>query len=428
MKRRLLIICSLIVAAGLHAEMLTLDECQRLATENYPAVSQYDLIEQTTELSVQKLNMGYVPQLKFLAQATYQSAVPTLPDALEKMLTMNGYDVKGIRKDQYTLALQLDQVIWDGGVIEAQKKVARAQGEVQKASADVDMYALRDRVNNLFFGVLLLTEKMELLDQVETLLQANVRKLDTLYSGGLVTSADRAALQAELLSVQQQRIQLDYSARACKKLLGMFVGREIDSYEGLQKPALFEVLPTESRRPELQQMDAQLRVFDAQEKLVNSSVTPQFALFANGFVSNNGYDIFSNMFDHSLRPYGMVGVTLKWNISNFYTFRQSKKQIALGRQMVSTGRETFLFNMDQQTGQNAENIARYRAMMEKDEQIISLRTEIRQAAESKLAHGIIDITGLLQEITRENQAKLDHSTHEMEMLKELYELKNTTNN
>ena len=448
MKKGLLIVCLLFAIAGLHAQVLTLDECQRLAAENYPAVSKYELIEQTTELSVQKLNMGYVPQLKFLAQVTYQSDVPTLPEFLTGMPEYDAYIQSKIgtgkgsisqaqydRGDygfadplQYRLALQLDQVIWDGGTIEAQKRVARAQGEVQKAAADVDMYALRDRVNNLFFGVLLLNEKIELLSDVEALLEANARKLDTLYAGGLVTTADKATLQAELYSVQQQRMQLEYSSRTCKKLLGMFVGRDVDEYDGLQKPDILDVLPTENRRPELLQMEAQLRLFDAQEKLVKTSVIPNFSLFATGFFSNFGYDIFKNMFARGLRPDAQVGVALKWNISNFYTLNKTKKQIQIGRQMVSTGRETFLFNMNQLTTQNSENIALYRAMMEKDEQIIALRTEIRQAAEIKLENGIIDLNNLLAEIQKEDKAKNDHVSHEIEMLKQMYELKNRSNN
>ena len=448
MKKGLLIVCSLLAIAGLHAQVLTLDECQRLAAENYPAVSKYVLIEQTTELSVQKLNMGYVPQLKFLAQVTYQSDVPTLPEFLTGMPEYDAYiqsrigtgkgsisqaqydrgDYGFVDPLQYRLALQLDQVIWDGGTIEAQKRVARAQGEVQKAAADVDMYALRDRVNNLFFGVLLLNEKIELLSDVEALLEANARKLDTLYAGGLVTTADKATLQAELYSVQQQRMQLEYNARTCKKLLSMFVGRDVDEYDGLQKPDILDVLPTENRRPELQQMEAQLRLFDAQEKLVKTSVIPNFSLFATGYFSNFGYDIFKNMFARGLRPDAQVGVALKWNISNFYTLNKTKKQIQIGRQMVSTGRETFLFNMNQLTAQNSENIALYRAMMEKDEQIIALRTEIRQAAEIKLDNGIIDLNNLLAEIQKEDKAKNDHASHEIEMLKQMYELKNRSNN
>lgn len=448
MKKVLLIVCSILAIAGLHAQVLTLDECQRLAAENYPAVSKYELIEQTTELSVKKLNMGYVPQLKFLAQVTYQSDVPTLPEFLTGMPEYDAYiqsrigtgkgsisqaqydrgDYGFVDPLQYRLALQLDQVIWDGGTIEAQKRVARAQGEVQKAAADVDMYALRDRVNNLFFGVLLLNEKIELLSDVEALLEANARKLDTLYAGGLVTTADKATLQAELYSVQQQRMQLEYSARTCKKLLSMFVGRDVDEYDSLQKPDILDVLPTENRRPELQQMEAQLRLFDAQEKLVKTSVIPNFSLFATGYFSNFGYDIFKNMFARGLRPDAQVGVALKWNISNFYTLNKTKKQIQIGRQMVNTGRETFLFNMNQLTAQNSENIALYREMMEKDEQIIALRTEIRQAAEIKLDNGIIDLNNLLAEIQKEDKAKNDHASHEIEMLKQMYELKNRSNN
>lgn len=64
----------------------------------------------------------------------------------------------------------------------------------------------------------------------------------------------------------------------------------------------------------------------------------------------------------------------------------------------------------------------YQKIMADDEDIIRLRTYVRKAAEAKLSHGIIDVNGLLQEITRENNARTQQSVHEIEMLKAIYEL------
>ena len=136
------------------AQGLSLEECQRLAWTNYPLLKKYNLIEQTTSYSIKNINRGYLPQLSFNGQASYQSDAANLPDVLSDMLESNGYDYKGLGKDQYKLALDLNQVIWDGGNMEAQKKVTKLEGKVQTAQTDVDMYTIRERVNELFFGIL----------------------------------------------------------------------------------------------------------------------------------------------------------------------------------------------------------------------------------------------------------------------------------
>jgi hypothetical protein len=66
--------------------------------------------------------------------------------------------------------------------------------------------------------------------------------------------------------------------------------------------------------------------------------------------------------------------------------------------------------------------------MEEDEEIISIRSSIRKAAESKLAHGIIDVNDLVREINAENATRVKRSVHEIEMLKEIYNQKYTKNN
>jgi outer membrane efflux protein len=77
--------------------------------------------------------------------------------------------------------------------------------------------------------------------------------------------------------------------------------------------------------------------------------------------------------------------------------------------------------------QQTENIDRFKTMMQGDEEIITLRTNVRKAAESKLVHGIIDVNSLLREINNENAAKTQQAIHEIDMLKEMYALKYTNN-
>lgn len=409
------------------AQTVTLDECQRLAQKNYPLIKQYDLIRQTTDYSIKNINRGYLPQLSFNGQASYQSDVANLPDLLSNMLKSNGYDYKGLGKDQYKLALNLNQVIWDGGNMEAQKKVTKLEGKVQTAQTDVDMYAVRYRVNELFFGILLIEDKMKLNEELQTLLQDNCRKLENRLAHGTAMKADVDVMQAEYLKARQDMTALASMKASYQQMLAIFTGKEASDITDLQKPEVVMPATHENQRPELSLFAAQMAQTDAQKKLLNAGVRPKLSLFAQGYYGYPGYDMFGDMFDHDLSLNGIVGVKLSWNIGRLYTHKNDKRKLDLAHRQIETAQETFLFNNSLETTQEMQAINQYRQMMEEDKDIIALRTSVRQAAESKLKHGVIDVNDLLQEITRENQARIDHSTHEVEMLKSIYELKNAIN-
>lgn len=430
MTKYLRTICTLIsiitipLSAG---AQLTLDECQKLAQENYPLLKKYELIRQTTSYSIKNINKGYLPQLSFIGQATYQSDVATLPDALSNMLESSGYDYKGLNKDQYKISMDLNQVIWDGGNLKAQKKVTTLQGEVQIVQTDVDMYAIRDRVNNLFFGILLIEDKIRINEDLQRLLSSNCQKLESMLANGTAMQADVDVVRAELLNTQQQMTELLSTKESYQKMLSIFIGKDETAVSTLQKPSSIMPATLDNFRPELKLFNTQLQQANAQKKLLNTGLRPKISLFAQGGYGYPGYDMFNDMFDHDWTLNGMAGIRLTWNISNLYTHKNEKRKIDLSRRQIETNRDIFLFNTSLLSTQEETSIWKYRKMITEDKEIIGLRTSVRQAAEAKLEHGIIDVNNLLQEITRENHARIEQSSHEIEMLKNIYELKNTIN-
>ncbi len=406
---------------------LTIDECQRLAFDNYPLLKQYRLIEESTEFTVKNIHKGYLPQLTFTGQASYQSDVTTMPEALTKTLAQSGQAVKGLAKDQYRFALDLNQTIWDGGTMSAQKKVAQAQGVTQSAQTDVSMYEVRGRVNHLFFGLLLIEDKIALNEDLQHLLQSNCEKLQQQYKNGVAMQADVDAVRAEYLKTRQQHTELLSMKQSFQQMLALFIGKQTDEIANLQRPTADMPVSVENNRPELRLLDTQLQQNNTQQKLLNSSILPRFSLYAQGFYGYPGYDMFSDMFNRDFSLNGIVGLRMTWNIGKLYTLKNDRRQLNTARGFIETARETFLFNNRLQSAQDQSNIDRYRKLMQEDEEIIALRTSVRQSAEAKLEHGVIDVNNLLQEITRENQAKTDQSSHEIEMLKHIYELKHTMN-
>ena len=425
-KIRILFTAMAVAMSTLNASaQLSLDECQRLAAEHYPLLQRYQLIKQTTDYTLDNLKKGYLPQLSLEAQASLQSDVMTLPSALENMLTSNGYDVKGIKKDQYRVGVNANQLIYDGGAIKASKGTAAAQGEVDEKKTDVDMYQLKERVNNLFFGVLLAEEKIQLNEDLQTLLLDNCRKVEAMVKNGVAMRSDKDAIRAEYLNVRQQNTELKSAKDSYLQMLEIFIGKKIDSK--LAKPAVSSAYDGVSERPELQYFNAQANLLKAKEKELDASIRPRLSAFAQGYYGYPGYDMFGNMFSHDWSLNGMIGLKLSWNISNFYTHKNSKRKLEVARAEVENAKDVFLFNNNLQSTQNRSNIDRYDKVMKEDEEIISLRTSVRKSAEEKLFHGVIDVNNLLQEINRENSAKIAFSTHEIEKLKSIYELKYTLN-
>ncbi len=421
------IIYTLLLLGATPCMAQTLEECQQAAERNYPLIQQYDLISRTTDLTVANIQKGWLPQVSASAQATYQSDVVSWPDQLKSVYTSMGIDMKGLRKDQYKVGIDVSQVVYDGGAISSQKEIARRQGAVDEAQTEVTMYQVRRRVNEMYFGLLLLDEQIRLNGDLQTVLESNERKLKAMSEHGTAAESDYLSVKAERLNVRQQAGDLQSQRRSLAAVLSAFCGIEVKNVE---KPAP-SATPSQQQsglRPELRAIDAQLRLADAREQSLKAALMPKLSVFASGFYGYPGYNMFEDMMSRKWSLNGMIGARLSWNIGALYTHKNDKAKIQLQRDMAETSRRVFLFNNNMEQMQQNENIARYRSMMKDDEEIIALRSSVRKAAESKLSHGIIDVNDLVKEINAENTARVRQTMHEIEMLKEIYELKFTTNN
>ena len=408
------------------AQAQTLEECQQAAERNYPLIQQYGLIDKTTELTEANIQKGWLPQVSVSAQATLQSDVTAFPDQMQQMYKAMGIDMKGLSKDQYRVGVDVQQMVYDGGVIKSRKEIAREQGNVQTAQNEVNMYNVRKRVNEMYFGLLLLDEQIKLNANLQNLLSANEKKLASMQKNGTAAESDYLNVKAERLNVVQKMTDMQAQRKALVRLLSIFCGIEV---KNPVKPPLNSKRSTlNSERPELKAINAQLRLADAQEKALDASLMPKFGVFAQGFYGYPGYNVFEDMMNRQWSLNGMIGARLTWNIGAFYTRKNDKEKIQVQRKTAETNRSVFLFNNNLEQIQQNEDIERYRKLMADDEEIINLRSSIRKAAESRLSHGIIDVNDLVKEITNENAAKVQQCVHEIEMLKEIYDLKYTTNN
>ena len=422
MKKIMISLALIILSSGSWAQ--TLEECQQAAEKNYPLIKQYGLIAKTTQLTVKNIQKGWLPQLTASAQATYQSAVTAWPESMQSIYQQMGLNMKGLSKDQYKIGIDLQQTIYDGGAISSQRNIAQKEGKVQEAQTETNLYQVRRRVNEMYFSLLLLNEQIQLNEDVKTLLLSSEKKLSAMVKGGTAATSDLDNVRAERLSVEQQNENLKQQKLILQRMLSVFCGLEVNN---TQKPAPVQIASSVNNRPEMRLYNSQLELTEAKEKALDTQLRPKLGLFAQGFYGYPGLNMFEDMMNRKWSLNGIVGIKLSWNVSAFYTHKNDKARLSAQREIIENAREVFLFNNKLEEIQQNENINRYQTMMKSDDEIIVLRTNVRKAAESKLTHGIIDVISLLREINNENAAKTQQTIHEIDMLKEMYNLKYTNN-
>ena len=425
MKRTVIIIISLALLTAAHAQV-TLEQCHKLARENYPLIKQYALIEQSSEYTFSNLTHSWFPQVNLSAQATYQNETPSFPDKMKTMLSTSGLEMKGLARDQYRVQLDVSQKIFDGGKASSQRALTQAQDLEQKAQTDVDLYALNKRVNDLYFGILLMDDRIKQTGMTLEMLGGNLDKLQSHVRNGVATSADESQLRAEIMAVEQNKTTMQWTRKSYQHMLEILINKSLEG-ETLVKPHDIEPATLTSNRPELRLIDAKISTLEAREKAIKASVLPVISAFGQAFYGYPGYNTFENMLNHKWSLNAMVGVRATWSLSSIYDRKNNLNKLTTQRQQAELQRDVFLLNNSLETSRENDEISRLREIIKSDATIVDLRRDVRRAEESKLRNGVIDIHRLVERITDENTAAQSQIIHNIELLKTIYDLKNTVN-
>lgn len=401
---------------GTLSAQLTLEACYRAARENYPLVRQFDLIERTKDFTVENATKSYFPQLSFSGKASYQSDVTKMP------FSIPGVEF-GLDKDQYQLVLELNQTIWDGGAVRNRKEEARAKSEVQKGQLEVNLYALDDRVNQLFFGMLLIDAQLAQNALLQAQLARNHGQVSACMQQGVANQADLDAVAVEQLNARQTEGELRVNRKAYAEVLGLLTGRKGIDAERLVKPSATVEPLEENRRPELSLYESQRRQLSVQEKGLTARYMPKLGVFAQGAYGDPGL----NMLKGGFEPYYIAGLRLSWNISDLYTRKNDKRLLAASRDDIDVQEAVFRLNNRMEVAQHWRTVEKIDTLMKNDDELIRLRTNIRKSAEAKVANGTLTVTEMLREVTAEDQAKQAKALHEIQRLQALYDIKYTMN-
>ncbi len=405
-------------------QTISLDSCRQWARDNYPAIQEYQLIKESAEYSVSNAARAWIPRVTLTAQAIYQSEAADMSQVwsemgLDAMLQQLGKEMPELRMQQLQGKVQLDvqQTIWDGGASRASKEIAQASAAADIAALEVDLDKLEDRIENLYFGILLLDEQIVQMQSLIELLQANLARVRTSYDAQAALQSDVFAVEVEELSAQQKLNDLRHSSMAYRQMLSLLIGKNISKSE-LTRPLGNQAMKQSGNQaiPEVRLLDAQSSLLQAKEKQLWASTMPQFTAFAQGWYGYPTLNMFEAMQSSKWGLSAIVGVTMRWNISNFYTLNNQRKQLQLRREQLQLKKNVIERGEDLNDIQTNNEIMRLTTAVENDKKIVQLRTAVRQTAEVSYENQTITTSELLKAIHDEMQAKSTMAIHEVQLM------------
>ena len=407
MKRLLTVLLVFPAMLFAQTQSLTLQKTYELAEQNYPLIRQRELIKQTSEYSEENLGKGFLPQINLSGQATYQSAVTQVK------LPAPGLFIEPLSKDQYRILGDVSQLIYDGGAIKQQKGIQHLSDEVEQQKIEVELYKLKERINQIFLGVLFLDEQLKQVNLVKSDLNNGITRVEAQINNGVALRSNLNVLKAELLKADQRVIEIRSSRKGYIEVLGFFINQTLPEEIKLEKPVVAgSVLTNDIQRPELKLYSSQEKLLGGQYKMIGSKNKPKASLFFQGGYGRPSLNLFTNDFDF----FYTTGLRLNWSIGGFYTEKREKKIIELNQKSIDIQKEVFLFNTNAQLKQQQSEFDKLQKLIATDNDIIDLRIKVKDAAKAQLENGVITANDYLREVNAEDLARQNLITHQIQLL------------
>ncbi|MEN8223724.1 MAG: TolC family protein [Bacteroidota bacterium] len=423
MKQIMLIIGSLLLGTvyGQVADILTLEYCHEMALVNYPLSDHTSLLKAASEIEQKKLNANYLPRVQISGQVSYQSDVTKvdvvvppfyIPPPIDIEVSPAPFDTPVPPKDQYRITMDINQVIYDGGITGKQKKMELAAYEIEEQKVEVVLHQLKESINSVFFSIILMQENEKLLSILMDEMNQKLKEINAAVEYGVALSTDRDVLKAEILRIEQQLDETSIQKQAFTMILGDLMSEDIPEEVMLALPENdFISFSHDPLRPELQIYDMQKSMLEDSKELITSTWNPKLSGFGQLGYGNPGL----NMLEDNFSPFYIVGARLQWQIWNWNQNKKEKQILGLRQDMIDKEKETFDIKLNVALKQHIASISKYETLIVKDMEVIELRENISKTASSQLNNGVITSSDYVSRLNEEAQSRLNLELHKVRL-------------
>ena len=387
--------------ASYSQQKLTIEECYALAEKNYPLAKQINLLQQKSTYEIDALNKAKLPKIDLNAQATYQSDVIGLPTTLP--------GVESLNKDQYRATLDVNQLLYNGGMIAANTKLKEAQTLTQQQQVEVNLYQLKSRINYSYMMILLWQDQRELLFAKQNTIYSKIKEVKSGVKNGAILPASEQVLEAELLKLEQALTENSFQRIKEIQNLSSLTTTTIAENAVLERP--ITAFKANGTRPEIKFFDLQQDQIEASKNIIAKSNSPKLNAFGQAGYGNPGL----NMLNNSFEDFYIVGLKLNWNVLDWNKSKTDKQALDIEKEVVATEKETFETNNQMQLNELQSEISKIEIIIKTDSQIIHLREKVVQSFDSQLRNGVITSSDYITELNQLFDAKTNQKVHQTQL-------------
>ncbi len=373
--------------------------------KNYPISNQANLYnEQLTTQTKTAINNN-LPKIQLNARATYQNEVTELD------IKIPGFQMPELSKDQYRLGVDIQQSIYNGNVAKAQKVLYKTQNEASIKKMEIELYNVKKTIIELVFGVVFNSEQKKLLRSYQKKINEKTNEIEALVSNGVLLKTSLNAINLENIKLKQQIYEVENDKIKLIKNINTLSGLPIDTSYAFIIDEYSITDTSQQQRAEYKLMEVNQIQLQQQEKLISAKYLPNIYAFGTLGYGRPGYNMLSNNFSE----YYMLGVGFNWNVWSWHEEKHEKQILQINSKIIDTQKEAFLKGIEIQLQNINSEIINEQKLIETDDEIINLQTEIEQTSEILLKNGTITTSQYITELQKNEENKLNKVIHKIKL-------------
>lgn len=396
-------------SASTAQSVLTLDSCVNQAYRNFEFTKQVEYTNQVTEANIAGVKKNYLPSLDLNAMATYQNEQISIPLAFP----IPGFEAPVAPLNINTALFTLRQWIYDGSMTHNQRLIQEASGNVQLQEIGVQKLDVKNNVMQLYFAILLQEKQLEILKDKATVLAGRLKEVDAAVESHVLLESDRSMLKAEIVQLKQRITEVEFGKKASIRGLSQLLGVDIAEETQFTEPTAEITTSTDlSMRPDVQLLNYQMNVLEAQKGMIKSNYLPKIGVFADGGFGLPGYNIFND----AIAPMAKVGVSLQWHIFDWNKGSTQRQTLDLSQKIISLKQDRLKMQVGVQREVEQSQIEKARQLMLNDRELLDLYTSISAAYAAQLENGTITSADYIQQLNKEQEARTNLELHKLQLI------------